>query len=147
MSPKSPVRPLYREVTAAALLGLVVNAILGLAKLVGGLVSGSMALVSDAVNSCGDVVTSFFVMVALHVAQRPPDEEHPYGHTRAEAIAASNVGLLLIISACFVGWEALQRISNGGELPATWMLGVAATNVVIKEALYRYKIAVGRRTG
>jgi|SRR4051812_14101030 cation diffusion facilitator family transporter len=137
----------YRQASQAALLGFVVNLALGVVKLVSGLVGGSFALIADAVNSLGDVLTSLIVLIALYVAQRPPDEEHPYGHTRAEAIAGSNVGLLLIISACFVGWEALQRLTNRGELPAAWMLWVAATNVVIKEALYRYKMAVGRRTG
>jgi cation diffusion facilitator family transporter len=137
----------YRQASQAALLGLVVNLALGVAKLVSGIVGGSFALIADAVNSLGDVLTSLIVLIALHVAQRPPDEEHPYGHSRAEAIAGSNVGLLLIISACFVGWEALQRVTNRGELPAIWMLWVAAANAAIKEALYRYKIAVGRRTG
>src|SRR5437868_2090134 len=137
----------YREASQAALLGFVVNLALGVVKLVSGIVGGSFALIADAVNSLGDVLTSLIVLIALYVAQRPPDEEHPYGHSRAEAIAGSNVGLLLIISAIFVGWEATQRIANRGELPATWMLWVAATNVVIKEALYRYKIAIGRRTG
>ena len=75
----------------------------------------------------------------------------PIGATAGSGVTSESstirIGDPAFISACFVGWEALQRISNRGELPAAWMLGVAATNVVIKEALYRYKMAVGRRTG
>ena len=99
-----PVSELYKEVTRAALLGLVVNLLLGIIKLAGGVIGNSFALIADAVNSIGDVVTTIVVLFALRVAQRPADAEHPYGHTRAEGIAASNVALLVILSACFVGW-------------------------------------------
>ncbi len=137
----------YQDATQAALLGLVVNLALGLIKLVGGLFASSFALVADAVNSLGDVFSSAVVLVALHVAQRPPDEEHPYGHSRAEAVAGSNVALLVIISALYVGYEAVRRLTVTHELPPAWTLWIAAANAVIKEALYRYKMNVGRRTG
>jgi cation diffusion facilitator family transporter len=140
-------RTLYREVTKAALLGLVVNIGLGAVKAVGGLASGSYALIADAVNSLGDAFTSVVILFALRVAQRPPDAEHPYGHTRAEAIAASNVALLVIMSALLVGWQAAQQFWDVHGLPPTWTLWIAAVNVGIKEALYRYKAKVGERTG
>jgi len=136
----------YRAATRAAALGLFINLGLGLVKLVGGVISGSFALIADAVNSLGDVFTSVVVLFAFRVAQRPADAEHPYGHTRAEAIAASNVALLIIISAGFVGWEAIARITRHHDLPPAWTLWIAAANVVIKEALYRYKKRVGERT-
>jgi cation diffusion facilitator family transporter len=141
------MRPVYREAMVAAGLGLAINLCLGIVKLVGGLVGQSFALISDAVNSLGDVVTSLAVLFALRVAQRPPDDEHPYGHTRAEAIAGSNLALLVIVSALLVGWEAVQRIAVPHGLPPVWTLWIAAANVFIKEWLYRYKREVGRRTG
>ena len=128
------------------MLGLVVNISLGAVKLAGGIVSGSFALISDAVNSIGDSLTSLVVVVALNVAQRPADAEHPYGHTRAEAIATSNVALLIMLSALFVGWESIERFSVPHRVPPIWTLWIAAGNVVIKEGLYRYKVRVGRRT-
>ncbi|HEV3002900.1 MAG TPA: cation diffusion facilitator family transporter [Pirellulales bacterium] len=137
---------LYRDATNAALLGLVVNALLGLVKLIGGIVCGSFALISDAVNSIGDAVTSVVVLFAFRFAQRPPDAEHPYGHTRAEAIAASNVALLVILSAVGIGWEAIKRLGVQHELPPAWALWIAAANAIIKEGLYQYKVRVGRRT-
>ncbi len=147
MAPRTPDKSLYRDVTRAALLGLAVNLVLGAAKLVGGLVSSSYALVADAINSLGDVLTSVVVLVALRVAQRPPDAEHPYGHSRAEAIAASNVALLITLSALFIGWEAIGRLSAVHVVPPAWTLWIAGANVIIKEALYRYKARVGERTG
>ena len=138
---------LYRDATRAALVGLAINLALGMAKLIGGVFGNSFALVSDAVNSLGDVFTSAVVLLAFHVAQRPADKEHPYGHTRAEAIAASNVALLVILSAIFVGWEAAQRLLVQHDVPPVWTLWIAGSNVVIKESLYHYKARVGRRTG
>lgn len=137
----------YKEATQAALLGLVVNLLLGIVKLVAGLIGQSFALLSDAVNSLGDVFTSVVVLFALRVAQRPPDVEHPYGHTRAEGIAASNIAVLMILSALGIGWEALQRLNVQHDLPPLWTLWIAAANVVIKESLYHYKIRVARRSG
>lgn len=144
-----PAKPsdssLYQEVTHAALLGLAVNLLLGTVKLVGGLVSGSIALVSDAVNSWGDVLTSVIVIFGLRVAQREPDDEHPYGHTRAETIAASNVAVVVVISALAVGWHAIEQLGESQNVPPGWTLWIAGANVVIKEWLYRYKVSVGRR--
>ena len=141
------VQALYLEVSRAAWLGLFVNLALGLAKLIGGIVGNSFALIADAVNSWGDVVATLVVLYSLRVAQRPADAEHPYGHTRAEGIAAATVSLLIIGSALVVGWEALQRIAMQHPIPPVWTLWIAGANVVIKEGLYRYKLAVGRRTG
>lgn len=147
VNPKRPVAAVYREVIRAALLGLGINLLLGVVKLIGGLVGDSFALISDAVNSLGDVFTSVVVLFALQVAQRPPDKEHPYGHTRAEAIAASNVALLVILSALWVGWEAIHRLHVLHDIPPAWTLWIAGANVVIKESLYQYKARVGKRTG
>jgi len=138
---------LYSQAKRATLIGLVVNACLGVVKLVAGLVGNSFALVADSVNSFGDLFTSAVVLVALRVAEKPPDREHPYGHTRAEAIAASNVALLVALSALFVGWEASRRFLTIHELPPAWTLWIAGANAAIKEVLYRYKIRVARRTG
>jgi cation diffusion facilitator family transporter len=138
---------LYRQVTRAALLGLVVNLVLGVVKLVAGLATQSFALVADSVNSLGDAVTTVVVLFALRVAQRPADKEHPYGHTRAEAIAATNIALLIVLSAVAVGWEAIQRFGIPHAAPPAWTLWIAGANVVIKEILYRYKMGIGRRTG
>ncbi len=138
---------IYRAAIQASLLGVVVNLLLGITKLLGGLIGNSFALISDAVNSLGDVVTSIVVLFALFFAQKPADEEHPFGHSRAEAIAASNVALLVFLSALGIGWEALQRFNQVHSTPPLWTLFIAGANVIIKECLYRYKISVARRTG
>ncbi|MBV8486817.1 MAG: cation transporter [Planctomycetaceae bacterium] len=137
---------LYGEAVRATLLGLGANLALGAAKLIGGFVGQSFALISDAVNSLGDVLTSLVVLHALHVAQKPADDEHPYGHTRAEAIAGSNVSILVIVSALMVGYGAIRGFSDHPhELPPTWTLAIAGANIAVKEALYRYQIRLGKK--
>lgn len=138
---------LYRDAIRAATVGLVINLMLGVVKLTGGLLGHSFALLSDAVNSLGDVVTSAVIVVALWFSQRPPDDEHPYGHSRAEGIAACNVALLVVLSALAIGWEALRRFGHAQDIPPTWTLAIAGSNVVVKEALYHYNVRVSRRTG
>lgn len=146
MSHAAPKVAIYRDAMRATALGLVINLALGVVKLVGGIVGDAFALISDSVNSLGDVVTSTVVLGALWIAQRPPDDEHPYGHTRAEAIAGSNVALLVIASALVVAYQALARLGAPHDAPPVWTLWIAGSNVVIKEGLYRYKLRVGRRT-
>ena len=141
-----PNTDLYREAGTAAWLGLIINGILGVVKLTAALLSGSLALLSDAVNSLGDVLTSSAVVFALRFAQRPPDKEHPYGHSKAEAIAGLSVSLLVLISALLVGWESVRELGEPRPLPPPWTLLVAAVNVVIKESLYWYTKDVSRRS-
>jgi len=138
---------LYREAIAAAWIGLGINLALGIGKLAAGLLGNAFALVSDAVNSLGDALTSVVVLIALHIAQAPADEEHPYGHTRAESIGALSVAILVFVSALGIGWEAIIRLQLVHPIPPWWTFVVAAGNAVIKEALYRYKLWVGERTG
>lgn len=143
----SSPRPLYRQATRAAAIGLAVNLGLGVVKLAAGAVTGSWALLADAVNSLGDSLSGVVVLFALQVAQRPADEDHPYGHTRAEAIAGLSVAILIVVSAAIVLWQAAMQLFTTHPPPAAWTLWVAGANVAIKEALYQYKVRVGRKTG
>src|SRR5262249_4961206 len=106
-----------------------------------------VALVSDAVHSLGDALAAASVWGALLWAQQPADQEHPYGHTRAEAVAGANVALLLILSALWVGWEALRSLGEPSLRPEPYTLVIAAASAVLNEAMFRYSRRVARRTG
>ncbi len=138
---------LYREIGRAALVGLTMNFALGVIKLAAGLATQSTALISDAVNSLGDTLTSIAILVALRYAALPADDEHPYGHTRLESVAASHVALVVVLSAAYVGIEAAFNLFKPHPMPPTWTLWIAGSNAVIKELLYRYKVRVAGRTG
>lgn len=141
------VEAMYRSATRTAAAGLAINLTLGVVKLLGGIFGRSFALVSDAVNSIGDSLGTAIVLFALRVAQKPPDPDHPYGHTRAEAVAGISVAWIIIFSALSVGWEAIQGLRDKQSVPAFWTLWIAAANVVIKEVLYHVNKAIGERIG
>jgi cation diffusion facilitator family transporter len=141
------IEDLYRQGRRAALLGLAVTLTLGLVKLTGGLLGNSIALVSDAVHSLGDALAAAAVWGALLWAQHPADPEHPYGHARADAVAGSNVSLLLMLSALLVGWEALRTLAEPSPPPEPYTLAIAVCSALANEGLFRYQARVARRTG
>lgn len=138
---------LYRQTRRAALAGLVVTLALGIAKLVGGWLGGSLALLSDSVHSFGDALSSATVLGALWWAEQPADQEHPYGHTRIEAIVASYVAFFLIASGLWVGFEALHSWNEAAVIPRWYTLAIAFVSVIANEAIFRYSMSVARATG
>lgn len=128
----------YREASRVAGVGLLVNGLLLVAKGVGGWLTGSVALLADAVNSLGDVASSLVVRSALSVAQRDADEDHPYGHTKAESIAGLTVALLVAFSAGALAVETVRSLELRGEVSSWQAGGLALLVACIKETLYHY---------
>jgi len=141
------VADLYRRARGAAWIGLLVNVLLAVIKLFAGILGQSIALVADAINSIGDGLTSGVILWALGIAQRPADSDHPYGHSRAEGIAALSVALFIGMSAIALAIETLRHFGEMHALPPAWTLWIAGGNVVIKEGMYQYKKRVAIRTG
>ncbi|MGH7882338.1 MAG: cation diffusion facilitator family transporter [Candidatus Dormibacteraceae bacterium] len=88
-----------------------------LAKLVLGLLTGSLALISDAAHSGLDLIASILAFLAVRVARKPADQEHPYGHGRAENLAAYTTGILLLLAAAVIAYEAVHRLREIGLVP------------------------------
>jgi cation diffusion facilitator family transporter len=128
----------YVEAGRAALWGLGVNVTLMIVKLVGGMVTGSSALIADAVNSVGDVASALAVRGALSVAQREEDDDHPYGHTKAESIAGLAVALLVAFSATLLAMETVKRFQSELHLPGVLAGIIATICAVVKEGVYQY---------
>jgi len=124
-----------------AVAGLFINGALAIVKLVTGLLGHSYALVADAVESMADIFGSMVVWGGLRIAQQPPDENHPYGHGKAEALAALVVALMLIGAALGISIEAVREIVVPHHAPAAYTLWVLVGVVAVKEGMYR----VGRR--
>jgi cation diffusion facilitator family transporter len=118
------------------------------AKLILGLMTGSLALVSDAVHSGLDVIASLIAYAAVRTAAQPADQGHPYGHGKAENMAAYTEGLLLVIAAGAILYEAIQRIRHGGPVEVTpialGFLVVAVVLEIVRSSVLRF---VARRTG
>ena len=138
---------LYREGRRAAAWGLAISVGLGAVKLAGGLLGGSVALVSDAAHSLVDAVISTALLLALAIAQRPADPEHPYGHGRVESLAGQAVALMLISLAVAIGWTAIRGLGRPYVVPEAFTLAIAAGGAVVQEILYRSTSRVARRSG
>jgi cation diffusion facilitator family transporter len=108
------MRTLSRRPERVALGSVFIGVALVLAKLVVGLLTGSLGILSEAVHSIFDLAASTFTLVAVRTARKPPDKEHPYGHGRAENLAAFANGLLLLITAAGIAFEAVRRLIAGG---------------------------------
>jgi cation diffusion facilitator family transporter len=127
--------------------GLITNALLVLVKLIAGIVGHANALVADAVESSADIFSSLIVWLGLSIAARPADEDHPYGHGKAEPLAAAVVSLMLLGAAVGISIMAIREIRTPHLLPSPFTLFVAAGVIVVKEILYRRVSRVGREVG
>ena len=121
------------------------NAALALVKAVAGVTGNSYALIADAIESVTDVFSSLLVLVGIKYAAKPPDENHPYGHGRAEPLLTFTVVVILLGSAALIAYESIQNIRSPHEVPATFTLFVLAAIIVIKELSYRYVIKRGKQ--
>jgi cation diffusion facilitator family transporter len=127
--------------------GLLTNACLVFVKLFAGIIGHSNALIADAVESSADIFSSLIVWMGLSIAARPADKDHPYGHGKAEPLAAALVSLMLLGAAVGISIIAIRDIRTPHLLPSPFTLFVAAGVIVVKEVLYRRVARVGRETG
>jgi len=131
----------------AAQAGAALNLVLAFVKIGSGIVGHTYALVADGVESLADVVSSLIVWGGVALGARPPDEDHPFGHGKAESLAAAAVSILLLIAAVGIALQAVREIRTPHEFPATWTLGVLLAVVVVKSLLARRVKSVGLRSG
>ncbi len=108
--------------------------VLVIGKLVVGLLTGSLGILSEAVHSLFDLTASTFTLVAVRTARKPADSEHPYGHGRAENLAAFSEGLLLMVAAAGIAFEAIRRLVAGGPpvIPAGYAFALLFTTLFVE---------------
>jgi len=129
--------------TKSSLVGILVNLGLALTKCISGFMGHSFALVADGLESAADVLSGLVVFFALRLAIKPPDADHPYGHGKAEPIAAIVVGVSLLGAAGTIIYESIHQILTPHSLPKAYTLVVLAGVLVVKELLFRYVGHVG----
>lgn len=130
-----------------AQLGILVNALLAVTKLVAGIVGNAYALIADAVESTADILSSLIVLVGLQISGREPDENYPFGYGRAETLAAAVVALMLIGTAIGISVEAVREILTPHHAPAAWTLGILVTVIIVKWIVSRRVTAAGEELG
>ena len=129
------------------LRGVALNAALAAVKFAGGVLGHTYALIADAAESMLDILTSLLVWAGFRVAAQPPDEDHPYGHGKAEAVAGLAVAVFVFAMAGFVAWHAVQEIRTPHHAPAWWTLLLLAAVIVTKIWFSRRIGAAGERVG
>ena len=122
----------------ATFLGLAVNVALTIAKFLAGILGHSQALIADAVESLADIFSSIIVWRGLVVAETPPDDDHPYGHGKAEPLAAAIVSAMLLLAAGLIAVHSLTGIIEPRGTPSPWTLIVLVVVIVVKETLFRF---------
>ena len=127
-----------------ALAGMIVNVLLAAAKITAGLLGNSYVLIADGIESALDIGGSAVIWGGLKFASRPPDETHPYGHGKAEPLAAGIVAVGVIIAAIGLAIQSVREIFMPHHAPAPFTLIVLIVVIVVKEFLYRSVIRLGK---
>jgi cation diffusion facilitator family transporter len=128
-----------------ALLGIIVNLLLAIIKIVAGVVGNAYALIADGIESTLDIASSFIIWCGLKVAARPPDDTHPYGHGKAEPIAAIVVSLAVLAAAVGLAVESVREIFLPHHAPKPFTLAVLVLVVITKELLFFFVLKAGQR--
>lgn len=134
-----------KQAEFAAMIGIVGNIFLAIVKGILGTLGNSRALVADAVHSASDVLGSVAVFVGVRAAQRPPDKDHPYGHGKAESIAAIIVAVLLFLVGFEIGKSAIEAFFHDIATPNMYAVIGALISIVLKEWMFRYKYKLGKK--
>jgi cation diffusion facilitator family transporter len=121
------------------------NISLAAVKIIIGVFGSSYALIADGIESLADCLSSLVVWNGLRVSSREPDHDHPYGHGKAEAVAALLAAVGLLVSALVILYHAVGEFFTPGEAPALFTLPALLAIILTKEALYRYTMRGARR--
>jgi cation diffusion facilitator family transporter len=133
---------MIRTKSGAAALSIVSNSILIALKLAAGAITGSIAILTEAIHSLVDLVASVVAFVSVRKADEPADEDHPYGHEKVENLAANIEGILILVGAAVIVYEATHRLVDGAEVESLG-IGIAVmgfsviANLVVSGVLYR----------
>lgn len=127
------------------LIGMALDAVLGVIKVVGGLLFHSQALLVDGIHSFSDVASDLVVLTVMKLSRQAPDQGHPYGHQRIETMGTLILGSVLIAVGAALAWDNLLRAFEGGTdtLPGWPVLVAATVSILSKEWIYRYTRHVG----
>lgn len=130
----------------AAWISLISNVILTILKIVIGTLFRSPVLLADGYHNAGDVVASAAALTSMRISQRPADDDHPYGHGKAEVISAAIVSIILGLAAVYIAYESVSAIFREPEKASIIAFLTAIISLVWKQVLYVYTIRIGKRT-
>lgn len=138
----------FNKADRAIRIGFWLNAVLMVMKLAAGHYGDSEAVFADGVESACDFIAIGMTLVALKLGRKPYDEDHPYGHGKAESLSAIFVSVIIGATGAWILYGSISTMAHGTyPKPALIAVLAAAVTIVIKELLYRYSVRVGRSLG
>jgi len=121
---------------------IILNIGLTIFKITAGLIGKSSAMISDAIHSLSDVISTIIIIIGIRFANKKPDQEHPYGHERFECVAAIILAFILFITGIAIGYQGLQAILTGNYqilvLSSGLSMIAAVVSIIVKEGMYWY---------
>ncbi len=126
----------------ATYFSIIGNTSLAIVKGLAGFFGNSYALIADAIESTTDIFASFLVLFGIKYSNKPADDNHPYGHGRAEPLITFLVVGFLITSATIIGYESIQNIGTPHDLPKSWTLYILGAIIIWKE--YSFQLVMKR---
>jgi cation diffusion facilitator family transporter len=134
--------------SAAAALSIASNTALIILKVVAGALTGSVAILSEAMHSAIDLVASIIAFFSVREADRPPDLQHPYGHEKIENLAAAIEGILILVGAAVIVYESVRRLADVAAVESLGVgIGVIALSVVVNVVVSTVLVRRARATG
>ncbi|MBD3640316.1 MAG: cation transporter [Marinobacter sp.] len=135
-----------KAASRVTIIGMILDAVLGVIKVIGGALFNSQALFVDGIHSFTDVASDLVVLGVMRISRQEPDEDHPYGHQRIETFGTLLLGSILIAVGAALAWENILRLMEGGisQVPGWPVLVAAAVSVAGKEWIYHYTRHVGK---
>ena len=130
-----------------ALIGICASALLASLNILVGMVARSTSVVATGVEFAGDVLASSVVFVGMSLAMKPADADHPYGHGRAETLAAFIVAVILAVGGVGICWRSLQGVGERHSPPSYAAVVVLAVAIVVRAGMSAVKFRIGRRIG
>lgn len=143
-TPKNDIREydFQKIANKVSLITILQNALLSGFKLLAGILAHSNAMISDAIHSASDVISTIVVIIGIKLSSRDSDKDHPYGHERMECVAAILLSILLFFTGLGIGFQALKSILQGNyetlEMPGILALIAAVVSIIVKETMYWY---------
>lgn len=132
-----------------SLITIVFNVLLSVIKLTAGMVANSSAMVSDAVHSISDVLSTFVVIIGVKMSGKEADKKHPYGHERFECVAAIILSFMLLIIGIGIGYAGIVKVFindySNIAIPGTLALIAAVVSIIVKEGMYWYTRAASKK--
>lgn len=132
--------------TRAGAVGIVLNTLLCLGKLLAGLITGSIAIVGDALNNLSDAASSVITLIGFRLAGQAADEEHPFGHGRMEYLAGLVVSAAILLMGVELGKSSIEKLFHPEELDFSWLaIVILAISVGVKVWMYFFNRTLAHR--